>query len=1454
MAGTGSNSAARRDTVTFFLNGRKVTLDKPSPDLLLIDYLRGREVGLAGPKKPCGQGGCGSCTVVLSHWDEVSEIAVHRAINSCLRPVAALEGLAVTTIEGTGSVDGVMNPVAYRLAANNGTQCGYCTNGWVMAMTGFLANRPERRTKKDIEDLFDGNLCRCTGYRSILTGMKTFASDWSPEDEAERMICEIDATFDAKSVASEVEIPFPEGAKHPAPPVSLDAGGKSWIAVDSIDDLLDVIRLRGTTRHLRLIHGNTSIGIYRDEVEAATTYVDIRAIPDLHGIERGPNRLTVGAGTAYSDLITFLEAEPDLEENGKLAALHHMARRTAGTLVRNAASLAGNTMLMLKHIHRDEPFASDMATAFRGLGAIVDFFRLSSGETTSLELSALMEACVDDPLLADDLLLLRYHLPLAEDGAICLAQKVALREVNSHSIVNATTLFFVTPPAGGETCPVFGACHLVFGGIAPYAWSAVETAAFLKGRPADFTVLQEAIDLLGDEVDRQLERWAARLAALKDEGFSNNYRRELAQTYLFKAFVNALLRVAPNQVPPAIASAGKITWGTWPVSDGRQRYQTDLYAAPLSKPYVKLMAMYQAQGEVRYTHEIPATSSALFGALVQSPVALGRYRFKHPETSAPLTPSELQAWLLANKTGSIDLVTAEDIPPGGKHLQGMGNDQPIFADDTLVYEGQVIALVLAESQMDAERLARFIEQQALDILPDAEGKSPTLSIEDAIAGDQIFPDCPKSAPFVTHIWKVTRAGSDLSWVRDRSPLDQPLMATEIPFGDGSCRLVESNQAVGAQLHFYMETQSAVAEPEDGNGMRIHPSTQSPKAVHDAVCAVLDVPQNQVGIDVRQVGGAYGGKTESSRFVPAAAAIACNKTRRPVHLLLDRESDSAFNGRRHPVLGQYQLAVETGDRRPEDKGLIRGLMGRFFSDGGAFYDCSMVVADCIQLRVDSAYYVPNYQTEFDVCRTNKAPNTAYRTFGDIQGTLILENAIEDAAVALGMDPAKLREKNLYQRGQSTPGGQGLPYCYLREVWDYAKEISDFDDRQRAVARFNEKNRWRKRGLCLMPLKYGSGYNLVLLEQTSAMVNIYASDGTILIRQGGVDMGQGMLTKIVQIAAYELNVPMEIIRIESSDTRVTPSPTSTGASTGTQYNGEAVRQSCAVLRDRLHAFGQEMLRLHGAEWCRNQGINYWDFGTEGWRKVIGGGNKPATIWQKIVALAFQNRVNLQAQVDAKIPGGTGIVPNVAFKPRDLQPTGTGIPIDPNGAFSEVANTYVGFTYSAAAVEVEVDILTGEKKVLRADIVYDMGKSLNPAIDIGQVEGAFVQGLGYVLTEQMVFQPDGPEIGRLNTVNTWRYKPPAITTIPLEMNVHLFPRERAEHVPEDPNTLFSSKEVGEPPMVLANAAFFAVKSAIRASRVERNLDPLFPMNAPATVQEVRRATAIDRGDLGCSVSRGH
>jgi xanthine dehydrogenase/oxidase len=1524
--------------VTFYLNGDAVVVEDPSPDLLLIDFLRSPEVGLAGPKKACGQGGCGACTVILSTWNGTAQQPEHRAINSCLRPVCSLNGLVVTTVEGTGEVivppsehlhhslastrsaappgapqpphlaaaharastrradvrrsvqaalanttgrslpvvkgvDGPslgpgpqlqsgMNPVAHRLAVNNGSQCGYCSVGFVMNMSELLVNNPGA-TKADIEAALDGNLCRCTGYRPILTAMKTFASDWDAEDEGRRMKCVLDPDSSLQAPGS-LYIPFPSAAAQAAEPFDSPDGDRAWQTPRTLDDLAALMRGRGDKK-LRLVHGNTSFGVYPDEYWETNLFVDVRLIPELHApprIER--DQLVVAAGTTYSDFIAAIEPAAHAQgDTSRLGAVLYMARRTAGRIVRNAASLGGNTMMVLRHIAEGtgSPFPSDLCTALVGVEATIAYALVGPDDLqrTTEPLSDLLAKVKDDPRLADQIVLIEYVIPFGPAGEITLSQKVALRDVNSHSIVNATTRFVINDDF------TIKQAVLVFGGIAPLPWRDAATESLLAGGANVLDGLQRYALSVESNASQELARWAERLAPLPTEGFTDDYRTQLAAALFYKAIINAL-RARKAPLPDTVLSAGDMKWGAWGVSEGTQGWDAapEAFKAPVAQPYIKSTAMDQCSGQQHYTHELAVPPQTVNAAFVLGTRALADYHFVVPGAATPATLDDLYAYLSSCFGDSfVDLITHEHIPHGGTNIQGMGGDQPLFAEERLSYAGQAIALVLADTEQDAILIARHVTKSCIayrDVtwpapFNTAAWTKPIVTIEQALAANSIYPDGPDTAFWNTHIWKITRPGSRFDWTTAKAPLDTTPVTRALTLDGVPCTVIENTQRNGGQAHFYMETQACIAEPADGGRMIIHSSTQSPMAQHGAAAMALGIPYHRIDVKIAPVGGGFGGKTEQTKFIVGPTAVAAHVVKRPVRLVMPREEDTAMVGKRHAYYGQYQVAIDQGTLRAEDKGIIRGMQTKMWGDGGAFYDCSFIVSNCIQMRADNAYHVTNFECQIDICRTNTAPSTAMRAFGDVQGKNIQESAIDDAAFAIDMLPEDVREKNLYQRGQVTPFGQALSSCYMREVWAYLKQQAGYDEKRSDVDAFNRGNRWRKRGLAMIPAKYGSGYNLVQLEQAAAFITVNHADGSVIVHQGGVEMGQGLVTQALQVSSYVLNVPMSLIHIENVSTSVMPNATSSGGSTGTPYTAEAVKQTALKLQARLMSFGYQMLKEHGQPWCHKQNIDFWTYPDTGWAHTIDDPHNPSTttiVWQKLVALAYTNRVDLTCSFTAPIRGGEAPAPALTYKTYRNQPALPGVtPAAPfNGDLDSTVpggqDSFVGFTYSAALAVVEVDILTGEVKIRSADIVYDMGRSMNPAIDIGQVEGAFMQGVGYLLTEKLVFEESGADAGRLNSLNTWTYKPPASTSVPLCMNVHLFPRSSVPWIPDDPNDIFSAKEVGEPPLVLANSVFFAVKAAVRASRVERGLSGLFHLDAPATVQEVRRACEVDSSAL--------
>lgn len=1451
--------------LAFYVNGQPVVIAQVDPATLLVDWLRSPEVGLTGTKIGCKQGGCGACTVLLSSWNPATGQVEHRSVNSCLRPLASLDGMLVTTVEGTGSVkDDCISSVQNCLATNNGTQCGYCTPGWVMNMTAAVAQRgPKPGTQAQIEGLFDGNLCRCTGFRPILYGFKKeFASDWNPAvDERGCMSCEVDPAERVSRVAP-VEIVFPEELRCPPRAVAYAGGGYRWFRPVTLEGLLDVLQRFPDRADVRLVGGNTSIGVYPRTAEDPHVFIDVSQVPELHECRASAATLWLGGAVTYSAFLALLDQriavarEADRDRLPALTALRYMAGRTAGTIVRNAATLAGNTMLVVRHAEQGVPFPSDCFTALAALGTRVTLRVPGSAAPHELDLLDFAAQWAGAKALQDGCVLLRYVVHLPGKDEFVQTYKTALRDVNAHSIVNAGLRVRL------DERQHVAAAVLVYGGLSPVAMRMPQTEAALLGQPWNAHSLQAGLEALRSEVDAVFERYAERYAELPDEGSSRAYKRQLAESFLYKFFID-VMQWRGMPLPPGLESAAERVQR--PVSRGTQSYVDYPQEYPGNRPFIKIEAFLQATGEAVYTHDIALPRRGLNGAAVQSTVALGHCVYAVPGSEGPATPAQVLAALKRRFPGVVDYVTAIDVP--GPVFGGTAADDPVFAVSLppsqcpggqlppgydaaapmwLSGFGQCIGMVVAEDEQVAQQAAWHVQTQLCRFTAQA----PVLDIPDTDAARQplVYADKPPGATWYSHIWKITRQGSQLGWVPPRPPGQRdapvPVVARGVPVPDGAqgvvnCTRVSSTQKVGSQLHFYMETQSCFAEVLEDRQIRLHASTQDANAVQGGVARVLQLPLNKVDVRVRRLGGGYGGKCGQSVFPASMAAVAAWKLNRPVRLASLRQVDSAMFGHRHAALANYHIAI--GDAsQPATHGRLLGFQADYWLDGGRTYDCSFVISDCLSLRSDSAYWVPNWNCMSDVCRTNKTTSTSMRTVGMIQAALMVEDAIEAAAHAVGLPAEAVRERNLYRPGQSTPYGEPLASCYMKEVWDYTVERSGFHARRAAVAEFNARNRWRKRGISLIPVKYGSGFNLAMLEQGGALIEVYEQDGSVLVRHGGIEMGQGLNTKMAQTVAVTLNVPMGIIRVAENDTAVVPNPESTGASTGTSFNGKAAQKACRELRKRLEQFCFALLARNGAQWCTDHHLDFWNH-AEGWRAPVPGG-QGQTLWQSIVSQAFSERVNLSAQARVRIPGGTQPDTGLEFKLVDGKPA------------SEPVDYFNGYTFSAACTEVEVDVLTGETTILRADLVYDAGHSLNPAVDVGQVEGGFVQGLGYVTSEELTYQPAGspptpsatrPAPGALYTVNTWEYKPPAAQSIPLEMNVTMFPRELAPAAP-DPGEVLSSKEIGEPPMTLAVSAFFAIKQAVLAARLERGHAEWFQLEAPATVERVRQACLVEAGDL--------
>lgn len=1094
-----SNGTAYATDLVFYLNGARVQLQDVSPTTLLVDYLRSPEVGLTGTKIGCKQGGCGACTALLSQWDPVAGKPVHRSINTCMRPLAALDGMLVTTIEGMGSVNSAVSPVQYCIAKSNGTQCGYCTPGWVMSAHGCFAARgvdsvkfdtktdrvaakdpalAQLPTKLEIQERFDGNLCRCTGYRPILKGFEQgFARDWSKEDAAGCMTCEVDPA-ESVNVSTRISPDFPEALQKAPRAVAYTDGKYTWHRPTTLAGLKELIRKLGSPKDFKLVRGNTSVGVYDKYTEDPHQLVDIAHVALLQERRVTERGLSGGAAVTYADFITWLDEqiavaqEQHPERLAGLNALRYLAGRTAGAIVRDAASLGGNTMLVVRHITEGTPFPSDLFTALAAAGTHVRV--LDGGREFVWPLLEFAERWQKSRRLQAHGLLLRYEIPFTHAGEFFQTYKTALREVNAHSIVNAG--FRVRLDSANRVTEAV----VVYGGIAPVAVRMPTVEAAMLGKPWGHAMLKAAQAALEPALNKLFKAYRKRYAALAYEGFTDDYRRTLAHSFLYKFFVEVALQVAPASIPEDEKSAGERT--VRPVSRGTQSFRDYAklnHEAPIGVPFVKIEGFLQATGEAVYPQDEARPPRGLEAAFAVSTRALATCHYRLPGSTKPVPPAAVLAHLQAQFSGVVDYLTEADMPVRRvnqkrveENFQGEAKDQPVFAARTknqpkhvqaphyeIKTAGQSLGLVLAEDEQVALDAANYVGTQ---LVAYTDVRRPAITISEACAKSPpwIFKDDPTTASWMNHVWQVVRAGTDASWAVAQAD-QQPRLPSSMQLGGVQCQVVTGSQAVGGQIHFYMETQTCLAIPGEEGQMLLRSSTQDSANVQSTVATVLGLPQNKVEVRIKRIGGGYGGKCTSPQFVSVAAAVAAQKHQRAVRLAVKREVDSAMFGHRHPGHGDFAVAIGNGKDTPANKGKLVGLRNEFLLNGGWTYDCSFVVSDCLQLRVDSAYFIPNYFTSGDVCRTNTASNTAFRTMGLIQGIIMQEEAIEKAAHGIGMLPEDVRAKNLYRKGQATPFGQVPPDCYIERVFNTTRQKYGFDARLAAVREFNARNKFRKR---------------------------------------------------------------------------------------------------------------------------------------------------------------------------------------------------------------------------------------------------------------------------------------------------------------------------------------------------------------------------------------------------------
>ncbi len=706
--------------------------------------------------------------------------------------------------------------------------------------------------------------------------------------------------------------------------------------------------------------------------------------------------------------------------------------------------------------------------------------------------------------------------------------------------------------------------------------------------------------------------------------------------------------------------------------------------------------------------------------------------------------------------GVVAVLAADDLPFENDVSLSI-HDEPLLAIGTVHYVGHPIFAVIASSHLAARKAARLGDISY-------EEAEPVLSIDDAIAAGSIFEDGPR-------IYSKGDAKSAIS---------------------KAAHVIDGTLEMGGQEHFYLEGQAALALPQEDGDMLVHSSTQHPTEIQHKVANAIGVAMHGVRVETRRMGGGFGGKESQGNALAVACAIAARLTGKPCKMRYDRDDDMVITGKRHDFRISYRAGFD-------DQGRIAGIEFVQYARCGWALDLSLPVADRAMLHADNAYHLPNARIESHRLKTNTQSATAFRGFGGPQGVLGIERVVDHIAHHLGLDPLAVRRANYYRaasalsadasggsisekaKPQTTPYHMPVTDFILHEMTDALVASSDYTARRAAIADWNAANPVLKKGIALTPVKFGISFTLTHLNQAGALVHVY-QDGSVHMNHGGTEMGQGLFQKVAQVAAARFGVDVDVIKITATDTAKVPNTSATAASSGSDLNGMAVQAACDTIRDRMSAFLAE-LHQSATEKVRFE---------EGHVHVAG----KSYTFAEAAALAYQNRISLSA---------TGY-----YKTPDLdwdRIKGTGRP-------------FFYFAYGAAVTEVVIDMLTGENRILRADILHDAGASLNPALDIGQVEGAYVQGAGWLTTEELVW--DGQ--GKLRTHAPSTYKIPACSDRPDQFNVALWDAQNRA------DTVYRSKAVGEPPFMLGISAFMAISDAISASGKR------YPaLDAPATAERI-------------------
>jgi len=1103
------------------------------------------------------------------------------------------------------------------------------------------------------------------------------------------------------------------------------------------------------------VAGNTEVGIETKFKHLDyPVMVSTARVPELQQLAfDSDGALLIGGAVTLSALEHFIEhavAERPKGNNGGLQAMLDMLRWFASVQIRNVAVLAGN-------IATASPI-SDLNPVLMALGASLTMASTGAAPRQVLMRDFFIKYRTVDMQPTEVISSVRVPA-LTGPFEFVKSFKQGKRRDDDISIVNACLRVRLSPSGSNGTARwKVEDFHAAFGGMAPTTSRPQRLEAALKGAVWDEKSLDAAYAALAEDLPLP-EAVPGGMAA---------YRQTLAASFVLKFFTGVCVELAQKVVAstedlpaaPLISEREASAARTFisearPLTSGAQRYhipsggmQVSSVAAksgedhealnekngegdankraPVGQPIQHVAALAQCTGEAQYVDDLPSTRDTLHAALVLSD--------KPNAKLASIDASEALAM-----EGVVGFFSAKDLSEEDNVWGPAAQDEQLFRRDVVTSTGQSIGIMVAETQELAQRAARMVKVQYEDLGP------PVLTIDDAIRAQSFM-------------------GSTLTM--ECGNIDEAFKESDLVVVEGEFR-------IGGQEHFYLETCSAHVVPGEGDELTVYTSTQTPMKTQKFAAHACGIPINKVVCRMKRMGGGFGGKETRTVFISSAAAFAAHRLGRPVRINLDRDVDMWITGTRHPFLGRYRAAADR-------QGKLKALDLQLYCNAGYSLDLSEPVLGRAIFHSDNVYKIPNVRILGRMCKTNTVSNTAFRGFGGPQGLLVCEAWLDHLATDLNMAPEEVRKRNLYAfDGDVTHFHQTLDRCPVQRMWKELSDSSELARRMADVTTFNAANRWRKRGISMLPTKFGISFTAKFMNQGAALVHIY-TDGTVLVTHGGTEMGQGLHTKMQQVTARALRIPVGDVHIRETSTDTVPNSSPTAASASSDMYGMAILNACEQIMARLTPY---VKKAEG------------DF-------------------KKAVNTAFFDRCDLSAHGFYKTPniGYDWTLPDV-----------------------ERGRPFNYFTYGAACSEVEVDVLTGDMRILRADLLMDVGNSLNPAIDVGQVEGAFTQGVGWTMIEETVWGCDEfPWLkpGACHTRGPGNYKIPSFNDTPVDMRVSLLKDS------ENCLAIHSSRAIGEPPLFLGASAFFAARSAIASARADAGLTGHFTVSTPLTPERIRMA----------------